>query len=133
MKSVYVASKFENVDAVRAVHAKLRAAGHEVAHDWTIENAEGRSGDELREYLRGCAAADYRGALTCDALILLHRPNMRGAFVEVGVALAAGVPVIVVDAPPDDDPACCIFFTLPRVSRAATVDDAVALVDEVTA
>ncbi len=34
---VYVASKFENAEAVRKAIAELTAAGHEVTRDWTAQ------------------------------------------------------------------------------------------------
>jgi hypothetical protein len=84
---VYVASKFENRDAVRLAQAKVIAAGHEVTFDWTDESNE----DDRRD----CAEADMGGATSADVLLLLadYDPSlgpMKGALIEAGMALASG-------------------------------------------
>lgn len=132
---VYVASRFspEGIAAVRRMHALLREHGHEVTHDWTREDADGREGDELRAYLGRCAQEDVAGVCAADATILIDKDNqrMRGAYVEFGIALGLRQHLITVGAAPGTlgMPGGCIFFELPQVHNVATPEEAVALLD----
>jgi hypothetical protein len=96
--NVYVASSFKNKDAVRKVFGALYASGHTVAHDWTALNADGMYGYTLEVFLETCGKNDYFGVMRADAVILLAHEDMKDALAEMGVALGAGKPVIVVDA-----------------------------------
>jgi hypothetical protein len=87
---IYVASKFENKQQVRAVQQRLIDLGHTISHDWTNEAEGDRKGPELDAYLQECAIKDYNGVLEADAVLLITQPNMRGAFTELGMALAWG-------------------------------------------
>lgn len=122
---VYVASKFENMNAVKQAMHLLQQQGHAITHDWTRESAEGMEGQERDDYLARCAAADVNGVLTAQAILMLHQPNMRGAYIELGIALARGIRVFVVDGLRDDWTRIPIFYRLPHVIHTASVDDAV--------
>ena len=125
---VYVASKFENQAAVKQTMELLRRAGHTITHDWTREDASGIYDPNERDaYLAKCAAADVDGVLDADAMILLHRPEMRGAYIELGVAITHGVRVYVVDGLNDEWTRIPIFYRLPEVRHMASAEDAVAL------
>lgn len=100
----------------------LRAAGHEITHDWTGEHA---STDE--EWLE-CALRDLEGVWDADVLVIEVRPEMRGAWTEFGVAIARLIPVVVVGG----DHAC-IFEWLPRISHVDTREQAVAVVSGLAA
>jgi len=62
---VYVAAKLEEKDVVRQAYARLRAAGHEISHDWTTRTARtspawrstATTAPAPREISRECAAA----------------------------------------------------------------------------
>ena len=120
---IYVASKFENKDAVRAAYARLREDGHEITCDWAAEDATGLDGSALHTYLAGCAHKDLVGVQACDALVLLNHERGCGMFTEMGIALAGGKLVIVIDA----DKRPNIFFHLPNVVHARDLDDALHL------
>ena len=63
-------------------------------------------------------------------LILLHDQAARGAFVELGLALAHGVRVVVVDGiglHPSEQ--CPLFYYLPEVDHVRTVAEAIARVE----
>lgn len=130
---VYVASRFsdEGIAAVRRMYELLRKADHEITLDWTVESADGKVGGESRGYLMECAARDLAAVRKSDALIFLNVDDktMRGAYIEAGVALGLGKPVIVVDAKPGtlDMPGSCIFFMLPQVFKVATQEEAVSV------
>lgn len=111
---VYVASKFENTLAVQVMHQVLREAGHEITHDWTVEDLAAENDVNLA---LECAIDDVEGVENADAVVLLMHPNMKGAWVEVGIALARFIPIIIVGGPRFE----CIFERLPSVAH---VDDA---------
>lgn len=122
---VYVASKFENQNAVKKAMHMLRQQGHFVTHDWTVENADGLEGTVRDDYLAHCAQKDVDGVQTAEAILLLHQPNMRGAYIELGIALGRGKRVFVVDGLRDDWTRIPIFYRLPHVIHVASVEDAV--------
>lgn len=128
---VYVASKFENMEAVRAAHKVLRDRGHRITHDWTNECADGLEGTELHRYLRDCAAHDVSGVMNADAVVLLFHEGMRGAWIEFGIGLGLGLHLVTVGAKPGhfDMPGSCIFLELPYVKNVATVEEAAAYLD----
>lgn len=116
--NIYVASKFENVDEVRRIQALLRSWGHSITFDWTPELAQSielaKHGDSLDIQAQQDKAAicDFRGALMCDVLVLIPYPGLKGALVEMGIALGAGREVIIVgDLGPSDN----VFRHLPQV------------------
>lgn len=84
MKNVYVAAKFEEGERARAVMAKLRDAGFTITHDWTKEDATGKTGDELDNYLVACAHADVMGVVRADWVLALIHPNASGTLSELG-------------------------------------------------
>jgi len=132
MARVYVAGKFEEIEAVRKAQAALRAAGHEITHDWTGENPGDRKGEELQDFLKDCAVGDYQGVLHADVVLLLNHERAFGAMVETGLAIAWGRTVYVVGAGIRDN----IFFHLPDdmgIRLCDSMEDAVAAItaDEV--
>jgi hypothetical protein len=119
---VYVASKFENGKVVREAFAALQADGHTISHDWTVESAEGMSGEALHAYLQGCAEKDLEGVERADALLLINHANGCGMYTELGIALASNKFIVVIDGkkPPHN-----IFFNLAHVHHAKDLDDAI--------
>lgn len=105
---VYVAGKFEETQAVRAIQAKVRAAGHEITHDWTGEDPAGRQGEELALFLKECAEKDLFGVMSADALVLLNHDRAFGAMTEFGLAVASQIPVFVLKSEVRDN----IFYNL---------------------
>lgn len=123
---VYVASKFENKEGVRYLYDLLRAAGHEITHDWTDETASSDA-----EFYR-CADKDVEGVWNADVLIIDVQPNMRGAWVEFGIALTRFIPIIVVNGKRGDHGGYeCIFQHLDNVWHVDTALEAAQLVGKV--
>jgi nucleoside 2-deoxyribosyltransferase len=91
--NVYVASKFENQSETKYAQKLLEQAGHSITYDWT-QNDETRRDEP--GFLAACAENDFAGVAKADALVLLGAPLMRGAYVELGIALAYDIPVVVV-------------------------------------
>lgn len=123
---VYVAGKFEETVAVRAAQQALRDLGHEITHDWTQEDATGMEGDVLKAYYQKCAVQDYEGVLYSDVVLVLNHPKLFGGASEMGMALAWGRPVYVVNPQIRHN----IFFDLPSGIRTFnTMEEAVAAID----
>jgi hypothetical protein len=116
---VYVATNFARATLARAVMTTLEQDGHVITHDWTGENAAGKSGDELARYLQRCAIQDFSGVRRCQVLVVLNHPQGRGMFVEVGIALALGKIVLVVGP----SMAECIFYAMAQCIHVETVAD----------
>lgn len=100
---VYVAGSIpERTARAIPVIAALRASGVEITFDWTIDiqvdsNADDSDSALTDEVRRRCAEADADGVRRADLLLLLA-PDERGAsgaWVEFGMALALGIPVVV--------------------------------------
>jgi len=103
----YVATKFENLNEARLFMEALKYWGHEITHDWTVHETE--DGHSRREH----AVLDIDGVIKADALVLVWYPDMRGAFVEMGVALGLNKSVYLIGWPRDDT----IFYDHPLVIR----------------
>src|SRR5258706_4019762 len=89
---IYVASKFENAVEVREAFRRLRTLGHEITHDWTDEKAGDLKGVALEEFLSECALKDMYGVKTADAILVINYVGGKGMFVEMGMAVAWGIP-----------------------------------------
>jgi hypothetical protein len=122
----YVATKWNRKDEAKRVIAALQERGHEITHDWTEEEDSLGLPDAARaEFYALCAADDVDGVLDADVMLLLHDAAARGAYVELGIALAHGVRVIVVDGLGHPAETCPIFYYLPEVRHVATMDEAI--------
>lgn len=125
---LYVASKFENSGEVKKAIAALEKDGHIVTHDWTNEDATGKTGKELEDYLRFCADMDADGVVVGQGLLLLdHSPAPRGGYTELGIALCKKLlglrMCIVVVGTKYDGPFPQNIFTL-LVHRVDTLEEA---------
>ncbi len=116
--NVYVASRFspDGKRVTRQMFELLRAHGHHVTHDWTVEE---KGANEAR-----CAMEDYRGVLQADALVIIPYPFCRGAWVEFGVAVQRCIPIVVVDL--DRGPEqWCVFEHLSDVTHVTSLADVI--------
>lgn len=95
---VYVAASSLQLDRAQAAMEWLRAAGHEVTHDWPaiIAARGGANPDDATQDDRwDWAIDDLAGVKSADVLwLLVPYKEGAGAFVELGYALAIGKPVI---------------------------------------
>jgi len=87
--SIYIASKTRHAPLWR----DLRAAGAPIISTWIDEAGEGESAD-LNDLWRRCIVE----SCSCDTLIVYREPQdvLKGAWVEIGAALASGRPVYAV-------------------------------------
>lgn len=83
MSTIYIASKTRHAHLWR----DLRGAGAPIISTWIDEAGEGESGD-LDDLWERCITESK----TCDVLIVYREPEdvLKGAWVEIGAALAAG-------------------------------------------
>lgn len=106
MPKVYVGSSLLNATAVRAVQERFRSAGVEITYDWTTHGRV-TSADDLAQYGR----AELDGVLNSDLFFMMH-PARTGTHVELGIALAAKIPIVMVN---DLSAEQKTFYYLPNV------------------
>lgn len=122
---VYVAGRFAKKVAIQAVHAWLRAGGHEITVDWTTQSGL-KPYVQNQEKVTDFVNADIEGVVSSDVFILLSEKaaDARGMYVEFGIALASfmqnNLPRIYVVGDLDDPSA---FYFYPGVIRVESVDD----------
>ncbi len=121
---VYVAAKFSEKERVKSVYALLKAAGHTITHDWTI-NEPSYPFHINPAFTAQCATEDIIAVQSADVFILLTsaEPSM-GASTELGAAIASYLflkrsKIYVVG--PYFDKNC--FFYHPAVQQIATIED----------
>jgi nucleoside 2-deoxyribosyltransferase len=87
--TIYTASKTKHA----ALWRQLRDAGAPIISTWIDEAGEGESAD-LHDLWERCISESK----ACDALIVYREPEdvLKGAWVEIGAALAVGKPVYAV-------------------------------------
>jgi hypothetical protein len=123
---VYVAGKFHRYEEVRALIDAL-PDGCVVTHDWTRTEefdedgkpnfSPGEEADIPRDQIMMHAANDIRGVRTADLLILIGDEKLCGALIEVGAAMAYGIPIWVVGPT-----RWTIFWEIPSVDRFPDVE-----------
>ena len=111
--AVYLASKTSHAPKWRM----LRAAGLRVVSTWIDEAGVGET-DDFSDLWSRCVAE----AASADVLICYREPDevLKGAFVEVGAAIATGTPVLAVGCDEFS------FVNHPLVTCYATIEDALA-------
>jgi hypothetical protein len=123
MKTFYVASKFQNFLAVRAMVDALIALGFQNTHDWTRTDEFNAQGEQAKMELtpaeaREHAEADLLGACYADFIVLLPFENMLGALLEVGMGLANNRQIFIIGPI-----RYTVFWDLPNVHRMETADE----------
>lgn len=125
---IYVAAKFSDKERVRTAHNLLKAAGHTITHDWTVNKTSFPFSANL-EFAAKSANEDLAGVLAADVLVVLsHAEPSMGAAGELGAAIAAkllGKPMLIYAVGPHFDQS--FFFHHPAVQQ---VDDIHAIVTE---
>lgn len=130
--NIYVAAKFEEKEKVRKAYDLLRHHGHRITHDWTNEDATRfpDGSEEQLQYLEDMAHADIEGVANADAVVLFPHEKGKGLFVELGVALAKDIPVLVVSER-DLHRGDCIFFFADACVVVRSVEDAITVLRDV--
>lgn len=122
---VYVAgSMYEpGIMEVRFVQEALRRCGHEISYDWTKDPISETGDPDDR---RALAEAEKEGVLTADLLILLDHNRPRGALIETGMALGAGIDTIVF-LEPNRSPS--LFYHLDNCTVITSRDDLIRAIE----
>ena len=110
-KRVFVAGKWESREKIRVVMAKLETLGYVNAHDWTEHKVFGYTASEL----------DMAGVAQCDIFIFVaDEPlNFRGAYAELGAAIALNKRIILVGKGADH----CIYSLHPLVEHVDSLEE----------
>jgi nucleoside 2-deoxyribosyltransferase len=89
---VYVAAPWADRSAAHIFAVALRHQGFEITRNWWDAECEEDDYEMLAEH----AVEDIYAVEDADAFVLLQLDKSEGKAVEMGVALAAGIPIIVV-------------------------------------
>lgn len=126
--NVYVIGKYEEKEVVRNAMGLLTQSGHKITHDWTLDDASGMEGETLSRYLNECAEKCVNGVIACDVVLFLVHPKCQGAHTEVGMAIAYGRPVYLVN----HELSTNIFFNMPdNCLKFASLGEAVDFINKV--
>lgn len=117
----FVSTSFDNRAAAVELMKLLTAAGHTLTHDWTGESVDGLWGKAREEYLVRCALEDRKGVKAADVLIALAHQDGKGMFVEMGIAIAHDIPIVVVNRERAEQ----VFYALPNHYFVDTLEQAV--------
>lgn len=118
----YIASKLENHAEVNRVRDELVGLGHEQTYDWAVHGPVYRDG---LERVREIAVAEAKGVADADFVVVLW-PGGRGTHVELGMALAAKKPVVLItpiDGHHEASEETCAFYHHPQVVRARRFEE----------
>lgn len=91
---IYVAAKLEERRRARALMSALERRKHTITYDWT--SVESEEGTPL-EHRPAVAQSEVEGVKQADVVVLIAHENGCGQYVEMGVALAMGIPVLVIN------------------------------------
>ena len=116
----FVSGKIVDEKKAKDVMKLLRSAGHEITFDWTTIGHL-RPYDENSDLSRDAAIKECEGVLSADVLIVLAHEKGIGMYVELGIALGAGIPVRVIA----DQESRTMFFHHPLVKRVKDIEEIV--------
>jgi len=119
---VYIAASFEQKDDVKDLYKRLEKAGHTITADWTVhKEIISLKTDQEREALKNkYVIEDTEGVKSASVLALLigSRKSI-GAHIELGIALGANTPLIVLIGKPDKSQ---LFYSHPSITVVPDVD-----------
>ncbi len=112
-KKFYIASTLSNVENVAIIADKFLKTGWQWSFNWTPFSSLGNL-NSLKEISQN----EVNGVLDCDLFLMLF-PAQRGSHVELGIALAAGKPILLLA--PDENALLrngltCSFYHHPKVN-----------------
>ena len=122
-RRVYIATGLAHAARAQLVRDALIGTGWDISYDWTTH---GRVEGDAR--VREVAIDEINGVTTAHAVVAIL-PGYRGTHVEIGAAIAAGVPVFLFEpnGVPADGPwtsGTTSFYHHPLVRRFSWRDDA---------
>lgn len=90
---IYIATKLANSKNHNKLRDALIAEGHEITYDWTVHCSVKNDGQDR---LKQVANAEAEGVTDADLVVVLL-PGGRGTHCEIGMAIGAGVPLVLHD------------------------------------
>lgn len=121
---VYVAGRIRYIRQVRAAQAAVLSAGHKLTFDWTGPEGETRHDwSEAPQKARRLSERERQAVLTSHVVVLVGHGCEEGGgglgcFIEVGIALATGISVIVYGPARES-----VFWYMPNVTRCETIEE----------
>lgn len=121
MRNVYVACPWDLKEQAKAAAKRFKAAGWTIASHWFNYTGSGDIANPTQ--FREEALRDVEEVINSDLLVLLNLQKRgeetSGKAVETGLAIACGIPVIVVGGWTN------VFHFLPDVTMVETVEEAI--------
>jgi len=125
----YIATRLSNHEAHNRVRDALAAIGISLTYDWTVHGSVKCDG-ALK--LREVSTAEAQGVIDAHVCVVLL-PGGRGTHSELGIAIGARVPVLLVQQPGADffnsDERTSLFYHYPRVNQKTSDDPAAIAAD----
>lgn len=113
---VYIATRLDAADRVRALRDALLERGVLLTYDWTTHGSVQSEGPAR---IAEVALAEASGVEDADMVVVLL-PGGRGTHVELGIAIGAGVPVVLVGEQAGADGHICAFYRHRLVTTVRT-------------
>jgi len=123
MPRLYVAGKFAQAQTIKGIAEKFEQQGYTITHRWW--DAEGDGNDDPETWAP-YADMDIEGVTTADAVVAyMDDPDYayRGTWCEIGMAMGAGVPVVIIE---QNVPLGCyvrknVFYHASRIAKVPSV------------
>ncbi len=112
---VYIASSLHNIARVKHFEQRFEEQGATITYKWS-NHGQVFSEEELRKY----AIGERDGVLECQLFFMVH-PARFGAHVELGIAIANKIPIVILEETPIEQKT---FYYLEGVFKFTTEDDA---------
>lgn len=97
---VYLAAPWVERESLPAIARVFEGAGHTITERWwehdDVPGYPNNTTEADDKELANQAIKDFQGVLTADVMVLINSAKSEGKAVETGIAIAAGMPVIVV-------------------------------------
>ncbi|MDB5178140.1 MAG: hypothetical protein JWN01_83 [Patescibacteria group bacterium] len=124
---VFISGQVGDKAVIRRAYAALRAAGHTITHDWTIDDPIAVTLENRTEAGRR-AAKDLTGVVGCDVYILFsdnEKPG-KGMYAELGAALAlnetSGTPKLYIVGKLNH---LSVFYLHPAIYHRGTIEEVI--------
>lgn len=116
----FVSGKVGDDDVAKSVMRALKGAGHEITFDWTsIEHL--RPYDKNAAASREAAISETCGVKNADVLVIIAHDKGVGMYVELGIAIGAGIPVRVITKVESRT----MFFHHPLVRKINSIEEVI--------
>lgn len=124
---LYVAAPSANWQFARSTMVALRRAGHTISVDWTEEVQQYLASGVMVDDPSWLAQRDAVAVRESQAVVWLGGAPTKGAWVELGLALAWNKPVVALARPRPDE----IFLFSPLVLLVKTLEDLLATLQRI--